>query len=175
MDLFEVRRTAVELLALHGLPHWRVVFDRAKTRAGQCRFDTREISLSAPLMRLQEAPEVRETILHEIAHALVGPHHQHDEVWRRTAQRIGASGERMLRTHAVVTPEWTGICPNGHVAHRHRRPAKPISCGECAPEFSIGALLTWRYKGRSVPMTSAYRAAVAAARARGTESGERGA
>ncbi len=54
MELFEVRKTAVELLAQHGLWHWRVVFNQAKTRAGRCLFHSHEISLSAPLMRMQD-------------------------------------------------------------------------------------------------------------------------
>lgn len=176
MELFEVRRMAVELLAQHGLGHWRVVFNQAKTRAGRCEFRSHEISLSAPLMRVQEHGQVREAILHEIAHALVGPEHRHDDVWRATAQRIGASGSTVVRTNAQISADWVGTCPAGHQALRHRRPTKPLSCDACSPgAFSLDALLTWTYKGRSVPMTPAYRTAVAAARARASASAQPGA
>lgn len=177
MELFEVRRMAVDLLGQHGLSAWRVVFDRAKTRAGHCSFPTHEISLSAPVMRLQEYSEVRDTILHEIAHALVGPAHGHDDAWRSTAHRIGASGDRVLRTDALPTRDWVGRCSLGHETSRHRRPSKPMLCAECERNGAGGALVAWRYKGRPVPMTPAYRAAEAAIRARVAASapGQRGA
>lgn len=159
MDLLEVRRMAVGLMQQHGLGHWTLTFDRAKTRAGQCRYDRREISLSATLMRLQAEPDVRETILHEIAHALAGPGAGHGSAWRATAMRIGASGEVRLRTQALPKAEWVGTCPAGHQAHRHRRPAQPLSCVRCSRTFSPAALLTWTYRGRPVPMTPKYRAA----------------
>lgn len=150
----------------HGLTDWRLTFDRAKTRAGQCRFDRREISLSSPLMRLQDEKEVRETILHEIAHALVGPEHGHDALWRQTARSIGSTGQTRLRTDSLPKADWVGTCPNGHTVSRHRRPSRPLSCGACSARFSPEAILTWTYRGRPVPMTPAYRAAERAARAR---------
>lgn len=171
MELFEVRRMAVELLGQHGLGHWRVVFDRAKTRIGRCLFETREISLSGPLMALQDYGQVREAILHEIAHAITGPEHGHDEAWRLTAQRIGASGERRIGLAIAAPTDWTGTCPTGHVFERHRRPSKPMVCAACANGggSELAGIITWRYKRRPVPMTPAYRAAEAAIRARSSE------
>ena len=100
------------LLREHGLEHWTVTTDRAKTRAGVCRFASRTISLSAPLTRLHDEAEVRDTILHEIAHALVGPAHGHDNVWRAKAMAIGCSGERTVSTEAPsVEGPWRGECP----------------------------------------------------------------
>ena len=42
--------------------------------------------------------EVRDTILHEVAHALVGPGHGHDTVWKATAAQVGARPQRRGRT-----------------------------------------------------------------------------
>lgn len=165
MDLFEARRLAVSLMHQYGLGAWRLQFDRAKTRSGACLYDRRTISLSAPMVTLMDDGEVRETLLHEIAHALAGPDHGHDETWRRIAQRLGATGSVTLRTSAIPTHDWVGTCPRGHTALRHRRPAHPASCGECARAFDVSALVTWQYKGRDVPMTPAYRAEEAALRA----------
>ncbi|WP_035918624.1 SprT-like domain-containing protein [Knoellia sinensis] len=146
------------LLREHGLEHWSVTSDRAKTRAGVCRFATRTISLSAPLTRLHDEVEVRDTILHEIAHALVGPEHGHDAVWRSKALDIGCSGDRTLDADApqVVGP-WSGVCPDGHTYTRHRRPGRVLSCLACNPEFDASALLTWTYQGRRVDMGDVYR------------------
>ncbi|EAP98589.1 phage-related protein [Janibacter sp. HTCC2649] len=146
------------LLREHGLEHWSITTDRAKTRAGVCRFAGRTISLSAPLTRLHDEVEVRDTILHEIAHALVGPSHGHDDVWRAKAMAIGCSGERTLSTSAPsVEGPWRGECPQGHAYSRHRRPGRVMSCLTCSPEFDATALLTWTYQGRRVDMGEAYR------------------
>lgn len=147
------------LLREHGLEHWTVTTDRAKTRAGVCRFAARTISLSAPLTRLHDEAEVRDTILHEIAHALVGPAHGHDDVWRSKAMAIGCSGERTVSTEApAVEGPWRGECPEGHHYTRHRRPGRVMSCLTCSPEFDAAALLTWTYQGKRVDMGEAYRA-----------------
>lgn len=77
----------------HGVQSWVVVFDNAKTRKGQTRFCQREISLSAPLTEINPMEQVRNTILHEIAHVLVGSWHGHDETWRFKALQIGCNGQ----------------------------------------------------------------------------------
>lgn len=147
------------LLREHGLEHWTVTTDRAKTRAGVCRFASRTISLSAPLTRLHDEAEVRDTILHEIAHALVGPAHGHDDVWRTKAMMIGCSGERTVPTNApTVEGPWRGECPLGHVATRHRRPTRVLSCSRCRHGFDPEAVITWTFHGRCVAMGQSYRA-----------------
>ena len=147
------------LLREHGLEHWTITTDRAKTRAGVCRFAARTISLSSALTRLHDEAEVRDTILHEIAHALVGPAHGHDDVWRSKAMSIGCSGERTVSTSApAVVGPWRGECPEGHAYTRHRRPGRVMSCLRCSPGFDAGSLLTWTYQGRRVDMGEAYRA-----------------
>ena len=105
------------LLREHSLDDWRVVADHAKTRAGACRFRTKTISLSRPLTALHDEELVRDTILHEIAHALVGPTHGHDRVWRATARQIGCSGERLVSADAPrVEGDWRGQCAADHAA-----------------------------------------------------------
>lgn len=165
MNLFEARRLAVSLMHQFGLSAWRLEFSKAKTRSGECRHDRRTLVLSAPMVTVMSPSEVTETVLHEIAHALVGPEHGHDDVWRLTAQRIGATGRVTLHTSAAPAHDWVGTCPQGHRAERHRRPAHPMSCGECARGFEVSSLVTWQFKGRSVPMTPAYRAEEAALKA----------
>ena len=93
MDVEDAVAVARGLLAEHGLTGWSVVLDRAKTRAGVCRADRREIGLSAPLTALHSPEEVRDTILHEIAHALVGP---------QPRSRRGVAGDGP--THRLLGP-----------------------------------------------------------------------
>ena len=39
--------------------------------------------------------ELIDTVLHEVAHALVGPEHNHDRVWKLAAMRIGCTADRV--------------------------------------------------------------------------------
>jgi predicted SprT family Zn-dependent metalloprotease len=159
MNLNDAASMARRLLDQHGLTDWVLVFDRAKRRAGICRPGRKEIGLSAPLTSLHPEAEVRDTVLHEIAHALVGPRHGHDAVWRATAQRIGCSGERCSSEEApAIDGDWVGECAAGHRITRHRRPERPTACRRCAPRFDPAHLFTWTFRGRTVPMTPGYRA-----------------
>lgn len=157
MDLLAARRLGRALLDEHGLADWRVELDRARTRAGICRYDARVIGLSAPLTRLHAEAEVRDTLLHEIAHALTGPRAGHGPRWRETARRIGCSAQRCLPRDAPrVSGAWVGVCPAGHVRERHRRPERVASCAQCAARFSLAHLLTWTHRGRPAPMHPNY-------------------
>lgn len=159
MEIDPARQLAEQLLREHGLHGWHIVFDRAKTRAGVCRFRDRVIGLSAPLTRLHSAAEVRDTVLHEIAHALVGPAHKHDAVWRTTAARLGCSARAcMPATAPRVAAAWVGTCPAGHSIGRHRRPQRPASCPRCSREFDPAHLFRWLYHGREVVMHPRYAA-----------------
>ena len=162
MDLSVARELGRDLLDEHGLADWSLVFDRAKRRAGICRYARKEIGLSGPLTALHPEAEVRDTILHEIAHALVGARHGHDDVWRATALRIGCSGRRCSSRDApAIEGGWVGTCAAGHRVTRHRRPERPSSCRQCSSTFDAAHLLTWTHRGVPAPMTAGYRAELA--------------
>lgn len=157
---------ATRLVREHGLEGWRVEFDTAKRRAGVCRSREKVIGLSAPLTRLHDEGEVRDTVLHEIAHALVGPQHGHGPVWRRTATAIGCSGFRCVPADAPRVPgAWVGVCPAGHVVERHRRPERVMSCRECHGAFSPRHVLDWTHHGRPAVMHPNYTAELASLQA----------
>jgi predicted SprT family Zn-dependent metalloprotease len=157
VDLAAAQAEARELMARHGLANWSFAFDNAKTRAGVCRETRRQIGLSRVLTQLHTAAEVRDTILHEIAHALVGVAHGHDARWRATAVSIGCSGMRCVAEESARPPApWVGRCPSGHEVLRHRRPSRVQSCARCSRSFDPSSLIEWRYRGRRVPMHPQY-------------------
>lgn len=130
--------TGAELLAAHGLAGWRMGFDRARTRAGKCDYKNRVITLSGYYVFRADPADIRDTLLHEIAHALVGPKHGHDAVWAAKARAIGCSA---MRCHSLefTRGRWLVRCPNGcFSAERHRRRANMV-CKKCrAPiEYAI--------------------------------------
>ena len=142
-------RLARTLMNEHGLQDWSVGLDRAKTRAGVTMFGKRRISLSAPLTRLHDEAHVRDTILHEIAHALVGAQHGHDRVWKAKARELGASDARCFTSEAAreLAP-FIGVCPAGHEVRRHKRPTRVVSCSRCSSRFDSAHVLSWTYRGR---------------------------
>ncbi|GIE91831.1 SprT-like domain-containing protein [Actinoplanes regularis] len=159
MNLTEARELALGLMARHGLTRWRLTFDDAKTRAGVCRADRREIGLSRRLIALYSPAEVTETVLHEIAHALAGPGHGHDAVWRATAIRIGCSGRRCVPAEAPrIDGDWVGVCRSGHRTSAHRQPIRVRSCRECSPRFDRTAVFAWTYRGLPAPVHPGYAA-----------------
>lgn len=162
MEMTKALALGRRLLREHGLDGWTIVADRAKTRAGVCRFARRQIGLSSPITSLHSEDEVLDTILHEIAHAIVGPEHGHDAIWRAKAKEIGSSGERCVPADAPRVPgDWLGRCPAGHEKHRHRAPTRLMSCGRCSRTFDATHLFSWTFKGRPAAMPPGYAAALA--------------
>jgi len=149
MDLYEARKLAIELMDKHELllSGWYLSFDNAKRRFGCCNYGLKQISLSKHLVSLNAEADVKNTILHEIAHALVGFKHHHDWVWKTKAMEIGCTGDRCYSSKNVATPEakYLLVCPNGHTVKRYKKPkgAKRFSCLKCCPEFNEKYLLTW--------------------------------
>ncbi|MEK9763194.1 MAG: SprT-like domain-containing protein [Deltaproteobacteria bacterium] len=113
MELRGVKLLAERLLNEHELfdKGWRFSFDRAKRRAGSCKFSNKEITLAKAYAEQENYKEIKNTILHEIAHALVGPKHGHNEIWRQKALEIGCDAERC---HYVVfsKPKYKLTCIN---------------------------------------------------------------
>jgi predicted SprT family Zn-dependent metalloprotease len=149
-ELDRVAEWAQELLREHLDDSWTFAFDRARTRAGACDWTHRRITVSRLLAARWSDDEVRQTLLHEVAHALAGPKAAHGAEWRRIADRLGYTG---TRTHSNPTADelapWVGSCPSGHLFYRHRRPTRPLACGKCARRFEAANAIEWRR--RTVP------------------------
>lgn len=158
-------------MTAHGLTSWGVAMDGAKTRAGVCRYTAKQIGLSRYFVLSCSEAELQEIVLHEIAHALVGPGHHHDRDWRRTARLIGCTGQRCYEGESEAPASWQGVCSAGHVATRHRRPSKPLSCAKCSPRvYSLAHEFVWSFHGTPVSREELFPAAPASS-TRGTSSG----
>jgi predicted SprT family Zn-dependent metalloprotease len=135
-DLAVVRAYALSVLKTFGLADWRFRYNRRVRSLGLCRFGPRTIELSAHLVRRNGPEEIRETLLHEVAHALAGPGHNHVAVWRAKCAQVGCRPERCGA--ADMPPgRWRADCAACRaVFHRHRRP-RPLSgwfCRGCGRE-----------------------------------------
>lgn len=72
------------------LPDWRVEFKRLKAYYGWTHQDTKTIDINTYLVETGTIANIRDTVLHEVAHGLVGPNHGHDSVWQEMAKSLGA-------------------------------------------------------------------------------------
>jgi predicted SprT family Zn-dependent metalloprotease len=152
LTLVAARELAVSLMRQHGLDGWAFAFNRNVRRAGVCRYPTSRrpgrIELSAHFVVRNPAAEVRDTILHEIAHALVGQSHGHDDVWKAKCREVGARPERTYGEHvAMPKGRWRAECPGCRKGYdRHRRPKRLTGwyCRTCGKDR--GALV-WRPAG----------------------------
>lgn len=89
--MLQVIARANELLEEHGLLQqgWKFGISSEKEAVGRCHHWRKLIVFSRHFLR--SSPEqIEDTLLHEIAHALVGSGHGHDAVWAAKAIELGA-------------------------------------------------------------------------------------
>lgn len=138
MEFESAARMALELMSQHGVGDWSFAWNRRKRSLGLCRYRTRRIELSYHFVYANEDAQVRETILHEIAHALAGEKAGHGPLWKTMCLRVGCKPERCDQGEAVMPRgRWTARCAAcGKEYSRHRRPARQARywCRKCGPE-----------------------------------------
>ena len=97
--LIHIQLFAINKLKETGLfeKGWRFVWDKSIRRYGQCRYNKKEIGISKKLTQINEISESEDTVLHELAHALVGRGHGHNAVWKKMCVKVGAKPERCYK------------------------------------------------------------------------------
>ncbi len=143
-DLDRVRTWGEALIRLHLDASWSFAFDNAKRRAGACHYQAQKITVSRYLAARFGDDEIHQVLLHEIAHALAGHAAAHGPEWKRIAGDLGyIGGTTHTGETAVELAPWIGQCPSGHIAYRHRRPQRAMSCAKCSRSFDRRFLLAW--------------------------------
>lgn len=97
-DKFKERNELVKQLLFKYLPHgwkfkniiplddyWKDFDDKL---IGRCNFENKEISISLRWFHILDDEDFTKAVLHEIAHALAGAEHGHDETWREVYDRL---------------------------------------------------------------------------------------
>lgn len=130
LQMTAVQELAVQLIRENGLHGWSFKFDHSSRRAGCCYFRDRLITLAFDLARTGSKEDIRDTLLHEIAHALVGKKHNHNTVWKAKAREIGGTGER---THKLqfAQPRWSVTCENRCWIHTAQQRNSKLICRKC--------------------------------------------
>jgi predicted SprT family Zn-dependent metalloprotease len=141
MELGKAEQIATKLMQEHGLVGWRFSFGKTKKIAGLCNHRFKYIELSQYLTFLNTEEHVTNTILHEIAHALVGIGHGHDYIWKQKAREIGCDAERCYAKD-TNRPEgkYKGTCINcGNVQYYHKQIRQNShACSACCNKFNNG-------------------------------------
>ena len=129
-ELQTIAARASAWLVAHQLEGWSFQFDHATRRAGCCTYQTQVISLAHAYARAAPDAEIDDTLLHEIAHALVGKAHGHDQLWRATAVALGCSGHRC---HDVqfTPPRYIVTCVNACWVTTAERRQRGAVCRTC--------------------------------------------
>ncbi len=94
-----------------GLSSWRFCYDLTTKRSGLCSYGDKVISMSEQFCLRLNREEIEDTLLHEVAHALVGQKHGHNAIWIAKALEIGCSGKRTHK-HEFVPPNLIVSCRN---------------------------------------------------------------
>ncbi len=113
MELHDAQALALRLMTEHGLTDdgWTFTFDKATSRMGVCKFGPKRISLSRHYTEHATVEQVTDTILHEIAHALVGPYDSrgkrigHGWQWKVKARALGATPKACGRNPYLESAE----------------------------------------------------------------------
>lgn len=126
-----------------GLEDWSFKFNDRHCSFGLCRYDEKTIFLSKYLVNLNTVERTMQTVLHEIAHALLGPGHGHDNEWKKLCIKIGGNGVRCYTEANTVTPKflraYTYVCTScGRETHKSYILRQPRACGRCCEVHNFG-------------------------------------
>ncbi|MDA3892054.1 MAG: hypothetical protein PF517_10370 [Salinivirgaceae bacterium] len=91
--LNEVTTLTIQLMEKYGVAHYKFRYRYFWRFLGLCDKDTIALQLSFALNNTME--EIENTILHEIAHAIVGVGHGHRLKWQEKAIELGVTWKRI--------------------------------------------------------------------------------
>jgi hypothetical protein len=126
--------------------NWQFKINSNKRRLGVCKYGPRTIEISHYHLIHSPIHLVRDTILHEIAHALT-PHSGHNRIWKEQAILIGAlpTACKAINLQQFIPAKWHANCPSCnrlYKKHRYRYQSNHYSfCIDCS---SKNGKLTWK-------------------------------
>lgn len=132
----QVRALAMQLMDTHGITRlgWKFQFDRAKTLCGQCDYKFKIVSLSRYYASDKTVPlsDIKNTILHEIAHVLAGSAALHGPRWKRIARYIGCDGATCNHVWHGAVAKYNIKCDCGAINIQRYRLCSKFKEGVCA-------------------------------------------
>ena len=140
--IIRVHGEANALLKQYGLAEegWTFKLSGTKNAIGMCRHSLKQIEFSKWFLNSDPA-EITDTLLHEIAHALVGKGHGHNALWKAKAREVGAD-PYANKEDVVTTATYNYVmrCPScGREWKRYRMKQRNFGskCPDCKVEVKI--------------------------------------
>lgn len=140
MKLQEAENNARYLMGKHQLKGWVFKWNTSKRAFGMCDHVKRILSLSESLTRLNNDKDVTDTILHEIAHALLPINCNHGKRWKDKCIEIGAKPERCYDKR-IIKADYKYIyhCESCTKEHPYfKKPTRQVACGSCCNAYNSG-------------------------------------
>lgn len=137
----EVQVFALRMLQDHGLfdQGWTFNFNRRKRSFGLCSYRDKSIYISMHAIEHGEPAEtLKQTVIHEVAHALAGPGTGHGPVWKAKARQLGLANPKACRSNNFTTEQkynWYRRCGSCDFKVGYfRKPARKrrTSCPTCS-------------------------------------------
>ena len=124
-----------------GLEGWELKFSNRKRTLGHCNCSKKIISISNAYLRINPFPVMKDTLLHEIAHAVhfnkTGKTN-HGNGWKEIAREVGCKPKRCADLGEVNLPsaKYIGTCPCcGNKTNFYRKVNNIYSCNKCSKKF----------------------------------------
>ena len=117
-----------------------------KNILGYCSFNRKEIVISLDYLLANDNYELEQTVLHEIAHALVGqPHRHNNRVFKDRCNDVGLQPHKNINNPFPTrqAKEYTGTCPVCGTEYNYNRRMR-ISCGKCSKVYDDKYKIIWR-------------------------------
>lgn len=161
-NLREIERNCKALMTVHGVGSLGFAFDGTKTRIGACHFThvngvqlPVKITISRHFASILQMDEIRDTMLHEIAHALT-PGDGHGRRWQAKCRELGMTHvAAKKRTSAAPETPWKGYCATCGTCQgkQHRAPLRVYLCAApaCKRLRYTERILNWKKDGKFVP------------------------
>ncbi len=138
----QVRHLANALMRQHNLVGWELWFNDRRRHLGLCNHRKKTIFLTLNYALNGKDEDIRQTILHEIAHALVGGGHGHDHVWKARAKLIGCKHLTACADEVELDEDTTGAkfkatcngCQQVFYLYRTPKSVTNKSCRKCGHE-----------------------------------------
>jgi len=147
MNTREAESLVYKYMAKHELPdEWLFRWQNKKGALGTCSYNKKEIRLSKWYVELNDLISVRDTILHEIAHALSYVRYGskgigHGRLWKDICRQIGAVPKACSKENLNKPKnhyKYIDTCCCGITYKKHRiRNNRTYSCPKCRQNLFV--------------------------------------
>jgi predicted SprT family Zn-dependent metalloprotease len=122
----EIEQFAKQKLAQFGLNRdgWTFGWNNRKRALGLCNYTKKKIFVSESCAKVVAGDKIKDTVLHEIAHALAGAGTGHGIIWKQWCVKVGAVPQSQAFLPETQTPKgkYKLMFNDEVIEHLHRRP-----------------------------------------------------